>query len=98
VLLSAGAASAVCAPGGPLALACAAVAGVVTWLGVDMALMAIDEALFRQSLRADLLEDLQAQRQHLRDELRSKLEQAAADYRGQAGRRIDQVFVPATDG
>jgi hypothetical protein len=98
VLLSAGAAGAVCAPGGPLALACAAVAGVVTWLGVDMALMAIDEALFRQSLRADLIEDLKAQRQQLRNELRSKLEQAAADYRAQAGQRIDRVFVPATDG
>jgi F0F1-type ATP synthase membrane subunit b/b' len=63
-----------------------------------MALMAIDEALFRQSLRADLLEDLQAQRRQLRDELRSKLEQAAADIRAQAGQRIDRVFVPATDG
>ena len=98
VLLSAGAAGAVCAPGGPLALACAAVAGVVTWLGVDMVLMAVDEALFRKSLRADLLEDLQAQRLQLRDELRLKLEQAAADYRSQAGRRIDLVFVPARDG
>ena len=98
VLLSAGAAGAVCAPGGPLALACAAVAGVVTWLGVDMALMAVDEALFRKSLRADLLEDLQAQRLQLRNELRSKLVQAAADYRSQAARRIDLVFVPARDG
>lgn len=98
VLLSAGAAGAICAPGGPLALACAAVAGAVTWLGVDMALMALDEALFRKSLRADLIEDLRAQRQQLRDELRSKLEQAAADYRAQAGRRIDQIFVPAMDG
>jgi hypothetical protein len=98
VLLSAGAAGAVCAPGGPLTLACAAAAGVVTWLGVDMALMAVDEALFRKSLRADLLEDLRAQRRQLRDELRSKLEQGAADYRSQAGRQIDQVFVPARDG
>ena len=98
VLLSAGAAGAVCAPGGPLALACAAVAVAVTWLGTDLAFMAVDEALFRKSLRADLLEDLQAQRKELRDGLRSKLEQAAADYRAQAGRRIDQVFVPATDG
>jgi len=98
VLLSAGAAGAVCAPGGPLALACAAVAGVVTWLGVDMAMMAIDEALFRKSLRAELLEELQGQREPLREALRKQLEQAAADYRAQAGRRIDQVFVPATDG
>ncbi len=98
VLLSAGAAGAVCAPGGPLALACAAVAGVVTWLGVDMAMMAIDEALFRESLRAELLEELQGQRQQLREALRSQLEQAAADYRAQAAQRIDKVFVPATDG
>lgn len=98
VLLSSIAAGAACAPGGPLALACVAVAGVVTWLGVDMALIAVDEAVFRKSLRADLLEDLQAERSKLRDELRLKLERAAADYRSQAGRRIDQVFVPATDG
>jgi hypothetical protein len=98
VLLSAAAAGTVCAPGGPLALACAAVAGVVTWLGVDMALIAIDEALFRQSLRAELVEELQAQRQALREDLRRKLEQAAADYSAQAVLRIDKVFVPARDG
>ena len=98
VLLSAAAAGTLCAPGGPLALACAAVAGVVTWLGVDMAMITIDEALFRKSLRAELVEELQGQRQALRDELRQKLEQAAADYRGQAVQRIDKVFVPALDG
>lgn len=98
VLLSAGAAGAVCAPGGPLALACAAVAGALTWLGVDMAMMAIDEALFRESLRAELIEELQGQRQPLRDALQAQLAQAATDYRAQAAQRIDQVFVPATDG
>jgi hypothetical protein len=98
VLLSAGAAGTVCAPGGPLALACAAVAGAITWLGVDMAMMAIDEALFRKSLRAELVEELQGQRQQLREALRSQLEQAAADYLLQAKQRIDKVFVPAIDG
>jgi hypothetical protein len=62
VLLSAGAAAAVCAPGGPLALACAAVATAVTWLGVDMAMIAIDEALFRKKMRNELVEELQGQR------------------------------------
>jgi hypothetical protein len=98
VLLSAAAAGTLCAPGGPLALACAAVAGVVTWVGVDMAMIAIDEALFRKSLRAELVEELHGQRQALRDELRQKLEQAAAGYRLQAAQRIDKVFVPAIDG
>jgi len=98
VLLSAGAAAAVCAPGGPLALACAAVATAVTWLGVDMAMIAIDEALFRKKLRNELVEELQGQRQQLREELRSQLEQAAAVYRSQTEQRIDKVFVPARDG
>ena len=98
VLLSAGAGAAVCAPGGPLALACAAAAAVVTWIGVDMAMLAIDEALFRKSLRAELSEELQRERQQLREGLRLQLEQAAAGYAAQAGQRIDAVFVPATDG
>ncbi len=98
VLLSAGAATAVCAPGGPLALACGAAAGAITWLGVDMALIAIDEALFRKSLRAELVEELQAQRKTLHDALRAELEQAADTYNVQARQRIDKVFVPATDG
>ncbi|HMO48038.1 MAG TPA: hypothetical protein PKB14_18660 [Rubrivivax sp.] len=98
VLLSAGAGAAVCAPGGPLALACAAAAAVVTWIAVDMAMLAIDEALFRKSLRAELVEELQREREQLREGLRLQLEQAAADYAAQAGQRIDAVFVPATDG
>lgn len=98
VLLSAGAAAAVCAPGGPLALACAAVATAVTWLGVDMAMIAIDEALFRKKMRNELVEELQGQRQQLREELRLQLEQAAADYRSQTEQRIDKIFVPARDG
>jgi hypothetical protein len=98
VMLSAGAAGALCAPGGPLALACATLAGVAAWLGVDVALLAVDEALFRKSLRADLLEDLQAERLRLREALRLQLEQAAADYSLQAGRQIELVFVPARDG
>ena len=98
VLLSAGAAAAVCAPGGPLALACAAVATAVTWLGVDMAMIAIDEAFFREKMRNELVEELQGQRQQLRAELRSQLDEAAADYRSQTEQRIDKIFVPARDG
>lgn len=98
VLLSAGAASALCAPGGPLALACGVVAGAVTWLGVDMALIAVDEALFREKLKAELVSELQAQRSSLREALRAQLEQAASAYSDQAQRRLDKVFVPAANG
>ena len=90
VLLSATA----CAPGGPLALFC----GAAAWVAADLALIAIDEALFRKSLRAELVEELQAQRKSLRDALQAQVEQAAATYSEQARQRIDQVFVPANDG
>jgi hypothetical protein len=98
VLLSAGAAAAVCAPGGPLALACAAVATVVTWQGVDMAMIAIDEELFRKKMRDELVEELQGQRKQMREEFRSQLERVAAEYRSRTEQRIDKVFVPARDG
>jgi hypothetical protein len=84
-----------CAPGGPLALACGIVAGAVTWLGVDMALIAIDEALFRKSLRAELVEELQAQHGQLRQAMRTQLEQAASTYSTQAAVAVDKLFVPA---
>jgi flagellar biosynthesis regulator FlaF len=98
VLLSAGAAATVWAPGEPLALACAAVATAVTWFAVDKAMIAIDEALFHNEIRDELIQKLQEQRNQLREELRSHLERAASDYRSQTEPRIDKVFVPARDG
>jgi len=55
ILLSATAATAVCAPGGPLAVLCGVAAGAVTWLAIDKALVEIDESLFRDEMRAELL-------------------------------------------
>lgn len=65
-LASAAGGAIACAPGGPLAIACAAGVGVATWLAADWLLLQADEALHREQL-------LQALQLAL-DDLRSGLE------------------------
>lgn len=98
ILLTAGAATAVCAPGGPLAVLCGVAAGAVTWLTVDKVMVEIDEALFRDEMRAELLAALGEQRKVLAEAL--KVQHAAAIDATAVGiqARIDALFVPARDG
>lgn len=98
ILLSATAATAVCAPGGPLAVLCGVAAGAVTWLAIDKALVEIDESLFREEMRAELLAAIGEQREALAVAL--KAQQAAAIDATALGiqARIDALFVPARDG
>jgi hypothetical protein len=98
ILLSAGAATAVCAPGGPLAVLCGVAAGAVTWLAIDKALVEIDESLFRDEMRAELLAALDEQREVLAEALKAQhaaaIDATALGIQG----RIDALFVPARDG
>lgn len=56
---SAAAGAVACAPGGPVAVACALGAGVATWVATDWLLLQADEALNRQELLAHLDTGLQ---------------------------------------
>jgi len=98
ILLSATAATAVCAPGGPLAVLCGIAAGAVTWLAIDKALVEIDESLFRDEMRAELLAALGEQRKALADAL--KAQHAASIDAAALGiqNRVEGLFVPARDG
>lgn len=98
ILLSATAATAVCAPGGPLAVLCGIAAGAVTWLAIDKALVEIDESLFRDEMRAELLAALGEQRKALADAL--KAQHAASIDAAARGiqNRVEGLFVPARDG
>jgi hypothetical protein len=98
VVMSAGAAAVVCAPGGLLAAGCSALAGVIAWLGVDVALIAIDEALFREKMKQETIAELAQQQTTLRESIRLQLEQTVNLYRIQARNAVDAVFVPARDG
>ena len=98
ILLTATTATAVCAPGGALAVLCGIAAGAVTWLTVDKVMVEIDEALFRDEMRAELKAALEEQRKALGQVL--KAQHAASIDATAVGiqARIDALFVPARDG
>jgi len=81
-----------------LATLCALVAGGVTWITMDAALVKIEELRYREEMRAEILGALQAQKAEIAEEMRK----AHAGYvdamaRNLAG-SVDKVFVPARDG
>lgn len=98
ILLSAAGGAAVCAPGGPLAAVCGIVAGAAAWLAFDKAFVEIDEALFRDQMRADILETLNKQRRELADALKlqhaAAIDAMAADIQATG----ERLFLPARDG
>lgn len=49
----------VCAPSGPWALACGAVVGTVTWIGVDFAVSKADEIITKQAFERKLTQSIQ---------------------------------------
>jgi hypothetical protein len=98
VVVAGGTASAACAPGGPLALLCGLVAGVVTWVTVDKALVLIDELRFRDEMRAEILDSLREQKAELAGEMRLAHEALIERMAAQVHASVDRVFVPARDG
>jgi len=98
IALSAAAATAVCSPGGPLAVVCGIVAGTVTWLTVDKVMVEIDEALFRDEMRRELLASLAESRTGLAAELKARQDVLIDATALQIQDRLQRVFIPARDG
>jgi hypothetical protein len=98
LLVAGGTATAACAPGGPLAILCGLVAGVVTWVTVDKAMVMIDELRFRDEMRAEILEGLREQKEELARELRASHGALIDAMATQAHASVDRVFIPARDG
>lgn len=97
-LVVAGAGTAACAPGGPLALLCGIVAGVVTWVAVDEAMIRIDELRFRDEMRREILEATQVQKEELARDLRVAHNTLVDSMAAQVHTSLDKVFIPARDG
>ncbi len=97
ITLAAAAASA-CAPGGPLAALCAVIAGAVSWIAIDHALIKIDEMRFRDQMRAEILEAVHAVEQQLAADLKAQQEAVIDRLATGAAASIDRVFVPARQG
>jgi hypothetical protein len=90
-------ATALCAPSGPWAVLCGIGAGAAAWLAVDKAMIEIDEARFREEMRADLLALLTEQREALATLLRTR-QAASVDARlGALAERLGRRYVPARE-
>lgn len=98
ITLSAAGAAAACAPGGPLAALCALGAGVVAWLAVDQAMVRIDEALFRDEMRAELLAALNAEQLEVAAAIKARHRAAIDAAAGQLQAGMERMFVPARHG
>ena len=98
VLLSAAGAAALCAPGGPLAVVCGVAVGAATWLAIDKALVEVDEAVFREQMRDDILAVLEEQRGELASSLKEQ-HYATIDAMAVVSQRAaERLFIPARDG
>ncbi len=85
-----------CAPGGPLAVACAAGAGVVTWLATDWLLLQLDEAWNREELLRHMEAGLLDLREGLETELLAAYEARLAAIESASQVVISQTFSPRT--
>lgn len=91
---SAAAGAMVCMPGGPLAVACAAVAAAGTWVATDWLLLQVDEALNRDELLSGLEQGLMALREALEAELLLAYGARIDAWQQSANLQIEQTFTP----
>jgi hypothetical protein len=94
--LGAGAAGA--AACGPLAPLCALVAAGVTWFALDYAMVGIDEKLYREDMRRDLLEAAREQQAALKAVLVQKQQAEIDKAINDIDASLEKVFVPARQG
>ncbi|MBK1645241.1 hypothetical protein CKO25_11425 [Thiocapsa imhoffii] len=91
-------AAAVCAPSGPWALVCGLGAGVATWLAVDKIAIEIEESVSRQTMREEILEVLDEEKEALKEALRQQQTMVIGALVEQIKTTADGVFIPARDG
>jgi hypothetical protein len=89
---SAVAGAAICLPGGPIAIACAAVAGAATWIATDWLLLQVDEAMNREALVMSLEEGLASLRTGLEQELIEAYDQGIEQWRANTQSVIENTF------
>lgn len=90
--------AAVCAPGGPVAAACAVLAGAGAWIVTDWALLRIDEQLHREQLETAFHEGLSQLRSEIERELLVSFDELIASHYAAVQGEIRRSFVPAEAG
>lgn len=98
VLLSSAGAALACSPGGLLAAICGVVAGGVAWISFDKAFIEIDEARFRDEMRAEILDSLGEQKIELLELLKSQNNARINAMTARIQASLERAFIPAQDG
>src|SRR5690606_27303557 len=87
--------AALCAVGGPAAVACAVLAGAGAWLATDLALLGLDERMNRQALERALAVALLDLREQLEAQLNAAYAELIASRYDAVQGEIERSFVPA---
>lgn len=93
-----GTATALCSPAGPFAAACGVTAGIATWFAVDKAMIAYDEARYREQMKTEILELLDQQKNGLKTALKKSHDVALMQMADRMHQNIDRAFIPSRDG
>ncbi len=87
---------AVCAPSGPWAIACGAVAGTLTWVGVDFAVSKTDEILTREAFEAKLRHEIDRNKEALKSSMKKSylegINQVFSNIDSEIKRPIDRIL------
>ena len=95
-LASAAGGAAICAPGGPLAIACAAGAAIATWVATDWLLLQLDEVVNREQLLTLMQQSLDDLRQGMEQELWQAYDARLEDLHTSTQAQIHQGFTLQT--
>lgn len=87
-------ATAICAPGGPLALGCGLAAGATAWIATDRLLLGIDEAMNRQQMLDALSASLNTMRQDIEATLSEDYNAAITARHAAINATIHTTFSP----
>ena len=98
ILLSTAGGAALCSPGGPLAAACGIAAGTVAWFTFAKVFIEIDEALFRDEMRSDIMAVLEGEQAELATTLKAQHNASIDAMALDIQRNAERLFVPARDG
>lgn len=98
VLLAAAGATAICSPGGPLAMLCGIGAATITWLTIDKVLIEIDEMRFRAEMRAEILSDVYGYKNEFAKALKFQQHAAIDQMIQHIYGSVGKTFLPIRDG
>jgi hypothetical protein len=97
-LLTGATAAAVCSPGGPAAIVCGVVGGLVAWALIDKAAVEIDEAVNREAMKNDILQSLKEVRPEIAQALKNRQALLIDGTLREFESAVERRFLPYRDG